>query len=191
MSKISLIIKREYMSRVKKKSFVIVSLLAPIGMILLMLLPALIQMLGATSVNNIAVIDRTKEKFSSALTSNNSTKFIFLPDTTSEDSVRAKVSDETYLAYMVLTGTPANKENVKMYAKSTMPVDIVSKGERDLREGVRKNRAQCSASFNSIAEDIEWEYGLPSDCLRVHKPVSTDNYRRDVKIVRIRRDYEA
>lgn len=139
MSKISLIIKREYMSRVKKKSFVIVSLLAPIGMILLMLLPALIQMLGATSVNNIAVIDRTKEKFSSALTSNNSTKFIFLPDTTSEDSVRAKVSDETYLAYMVLTGTPANKENVKMYAKSTMPVDIVSKVERDLREGVRKN----------------------------------------------------
>lgn len=27
------------------------------------------------------------------------------------------------------------------------------------REGVRKNRAQCSASFNSIAEDIEWGYG--------------------------------
>lgn len=59
------------------------------------------------------------------------------------------------------------------------------------REGVRKNRAQCSASFNSIADDIERKYGLPSDCLRVHKPGSTDNYRRDVKIARIRRDYEA
>ena len=59
------------------------------------------------------------------------------------------------------------------------------------REGVRKNRAQCSASFNSIAEDIEWEYGLPSDCLRVYNPDSTDDYRRDVKISRIRRDYEA
>ena len=39
--------------------------------------------------------------------------------------------------------------------------------------------------------DIERKYGLPSDCLRVHKPGSTDNYRRDVKIARIRRDYEA
>ena len=58
------------------------------------------------------------------------------------------------------------------------------------REGVRKNRAQCSASFNSIADDIERKYGLPSDCLRVHKPDSTDNYRRDVKIARIRHDYE-
>lgn len=154
MSKLSLIIKREYMSRVKKKSFIIVSLLAPIGMLLLMMLPALMQLLGSSSISKIAVIDKTEEKFSSSLTDNSTTKFIILPETTIEDSVRANVSDDTYLAYIILTGTPANKDNVKMYAKSTMPVDIVTKVERDLREGVRKNYISSYDRHDSMLDSL-------------------------------------
>lgn len=65
--------------------------------------------------------------------------------------------------------------------------DDVARLER--REGVRKNQARCDATFASIANDIESIYNLPSGCLRVLKPGSTDAYRRDVLIRTLRSDY--
>lgn len=44
-SKLPLIIKREYMTRARKVSFIVMSLLMPVGMLLLMALPTLIAMI--------------------------------------------------------------------------------------------------------------------------------------------------
>ncbi len=57
MNKISLIIKREYSTRVKKKSFIIMTLLMPILMAALFILPAYFAAMDDTEVRNIAVYD--------------------------------------------------------------------------------------------------------------------------------------
>lgn len=59
MSKIGIVIEREYMERVKKKSFIITTILMPLLMLVLMALPALIMNFVDSSATTIAVIDNT------------------------------------------------------------------------------------------------------------------------------------
>lgn len=59
MSKLSIIIGREYSERVKKKSFILTTLLMPLGMILLGLLPTVIMMWGDSGVNHFYLVDPT------------------------------------------------------------------------------------------------------------------------------------
>lgn len=57
MNNTSLIIKREYLERVNKKSFIITTLLVPILILLLSCVPALIMYFAPSSTKNVAVID--------------------------------------------------------------------------------------------------------------------------------------
>lgn len=59
MSKISIVIEREYLERVKKKSFIITTILMPVLMLVLMALPALIMTFAGTSSTTVAVIDNS------------------------------------------------------------------------------------------------------------------------------------
>jgi ABC-2 type transport system permease protein len=59
MSKIGLIIKREYSTRVKKKSFIIMTILGPILFAALMITPAILMQLEDDDFKRIAVIDES------------------------------------------------------------------------------------------------------------------------------------
>lgn len=54
-SPLSIIIAREYLERVKRKSFIISTILTPLFMILLMIAPALIAMISSPDQKEIAV----------------------------------------------------------------------------------------------------------------------------------------
>lgn len=58
-SKIGIIIRREFMERVNKKSFIITTLLMPLLMLVLMALPALIMTFAGSETKTILVIDKT------------------------------------------------------------------------------------------------------------------------------------
>ncbi|MBE9468147.1 MAG: ABC transporter permease [Bacteroidetes bacterium] len=60
MNKIILIIKREYLYRVKKKTFIIMTILGPVLFAALMILPAWIAQLEDTEEKTIAVIDNSQ-----------------------------------------------------------------------------------------------------------------------------------
>ncbi len=59
MNKILLIIQREYLSRVKKKSFVIMTILGPVLMAAMIILPAFLADWSEATHKNIAVLDET------------------------------------------------------------------------------------------------------------------------------------
>ena len=59
MSKISLIIQREYFSRVKKKSFIIMTILGPLLMAALFMVPILMAMYDEKEEVTIKVIDES------------------------------------------------------------------------------------------------------------------------------------
>lgn len=59
MSKIGIVIEREYMERVKKKSFIITTILMPVLMLVIMALPALIMNYVDSSATTVAVIDNS------------------------------------------------------------------------------------------------------------------------------------
>ena len=58
-SKIWIVIEREYMTRVKRKSFIVMTLIGPLLMLLLMFAPALLMAYGGEDEQVIAVLDHT------------------------------------------------------------------------------------------------------------------------------------
>ncbi|MDE6556157.1 MAG: ABC transporter permease [Duncaniella sp.] len=65
---IGIIIEREYLERVKKKSFIITTLLLPVVMILFSMMPALIIMFAGTEKTTVLVFDETPEAIGNKLT---------------------------------------------------------------------------------------------------------------------------
>ena len=59
MNRLGLVIQREYTTRVRKKSFIILTLLMPVLMVALSLVPLWLSTLNEGSVKNVAVIDNT------------------------------------------------------------------------------------------------------------------------------------
>lgn len=57
MNNTGLIIKREYLERVNKKSFIVTTLVVPIVMLALMVLPSVLMFMMPSSTKNVAVID--------------------------------------------------------------------------------------------------------------------------------------
>ena len=75
MSNISIIIEREYLERVKKKSFIFTTILMPVLMLALMALPALIMTYIEGSVTQVLVVDNNGA-FADRLTDTDDVKFI-------------------------------------------------------------------------------------------------------------------
>lgn len=63
MNKISIIIKREYMTRVRKKSFIIMTILAPVLMAALIFVPTLLMVNQEQDFKKIAVVEDNSDLF--------------------------------------------------------------------------------------------------------------------------------
>ena len=94
-SPLNLIISREYLQRVRRKSFIITTLLVPILMIGLMVAPALVAMLSTPEAKTIAVIDDTGAIFNRL---NDSNEITFESYTQPLDSARANADVEAILS---------------------------------------------------------------------------------------------
>lgn len=158
-SKLPLIIKREYVTRVRKVSFIVMSLLMPIGMILLMALPTLIAMMGATETSRVAVLDRT-ERYGGSLTDCDAVVYSRLPADTDEAALRDIYEKSGYDAYMVISGRPDKRDSVRLYSPTTLPAEVKSHTEDDLRSALRKeimssytaNTPELDSLFNSVTD---------------------------------------
>jgi len=101
MSKIGIIISREYKERVRKKSFIITTLLMPLFMLALYLAPTLIMSKGSIDLQQVIVVDDSPNKIvSSQLESNDIIEFTILEDITKQEA-SAQYADKSS-AYGVL-----------------------------------------------------------------------------------------
>lgn len=94
MNSLGLIIQREYFERVKRKSFIITTIIVPIVMMALMAAPALFMALGKSEQKTVIVVDNTGV-LASRLQGNDEIKFI--PSTAPVDSLRANEDNEAIL----------------------------------------------------------------------------------------------
>ena len=113
-SKIGIIIGREYLERVRKKSFIITTLLMPLFMLAMMVAPALIMQFSKSDLRTIAVIDRTGF-IAPQLESDEETLFVPM----------ASVELDSALAMTELSGVVYIAEGV---ADGTAPVKYYSNG---------------------------------------------------------------
>lgn len=96
MSKIGIIISREYQERVTKKSFILTTILVPILMVGLSLLPALIMTLHEGDTYTYAVIDRSGI-IAPQLSDTSTLKFVV-----TEDSIASVKQNEDYSGVLII-----------------------------------------------------------------------------------------
>lgn len=94
MNSLGLIIQREYSERVKRKSFIITTIIVPIVMVAIMAAPALIMLLGKSEQKTIVVVDNTGV-LAQKLVGNDEIKFV--SSTEPVDSLRANEDNEAIL----------------------------------------------------------------------------------------------
>lgn len=95
MSKIGIIISREFSERVRKKSFIITTILMPILVIALAAAPTLMMLHNTSDVKHIVVVDETEGSFvGNALNSNSTVEFQLLEGMTRKDAISTFSSED-------------------------------------------------------------------------------------------------
>lgn len=101
MNKIFLVIQREYLTRVKKKSFIIMTLLAPVLIAGLIMIPAWIMTREDTEEKKIVVIGEGSELFEGKIPSTKAFKFEFKPDADPE-SLKNSFKEDGYYGVLYI-----------------------------------------------------------------------------------------
>ncbi|MEG2365407.1 MAG: ABC transporter permease [Alistipes sp.] len=120
MSQIGIIIEREFNERVRKKSFIITTILMPILMIALMAAPALIMRFAGGETKRIAVIDESGLILPQLESTGD---MLFEPTTLELDSARKELVDHFGVLW-IGADVMTNPNNVKLYANSSSSLSI-------------------------------------------------------------------
>lgn len=156
LSNIGLIIGREYSTRVKKKSFILLTILTPILMAALMVIPVLITLYSGEDKQVISIVDNTgllEDYFEST----DKTEYRFLPAETTRESLRQTF--DTYNSSTVIYVSPldsAGNASVTSYSKEPLGMDakmaIETKVAGALRD--RKLKELDIRNFDEIMDKV-------------------------------------
>lgn len=131
MSKISLIIENEYMTRVKKKSFLVMTLLTPVLMVVLCCVPVLIELFSSSEMRNVTVVDQTG-LYREVFVDNEEYTYTYLDTETTSEQMR---NDETPYAYIVITDNLLDNPNaMTIYSHRQITAGFESQTERSMEE---------------------------------------------------------
>jgi len=119
MNKIGLIIKREYTTRVKKRSFIVMSILGPILFASLMVVPALIAMSEDQDVKRIAVVD-SSHLFMNVIPETEYLKFDYLENARLND-IKQTYSTGGYYGVLYISHIVAFEPNSVIFYSDKQP----------------------------------------------------------------------
>ncbi|MFT3740476.1 MAG: ABC transporter permease [Breznakibacter sp.] len=132
MGKTSLIIQREYLSRVRKKSFIVMSIVGPLLFAAMMVLPAWFASMEDTNEKRIAVVDQTG-LYRQAIANTSTLIFDYL-DNTPEEDVRNSYKNKGYAAYLVITDDLLDAPNaIRLMSDAQVTIDVKDYIQRSLK----------------------------------------------------------
>lgn len=168
-SKLSILIEREYMVRVKKKSFIVTTLLVPILIAAIFFIVIYVSM-SSLSDERVAVIDETG-LYSDVLADNEYYTFIPSSEPLKAYTDKAKLEEEGLSAVLYIKDTLMNNpKGWSLYSYKKLPDGIVRYINDAFTERLKEQR---------IAQyDIE---GLPEIIDDVETTISVPTYQWDTK----------
>lgn len=146
MNKLGIIIKREYLTRVKNKSFLIITFLGPIFFVALMIAPALLALNSDKMEKKkaIAVLDETgwfDQKFDNTETNT----FVYYEENENLDSLKKLVFEDIYDAILYIPGTSLNVPvNAKLYSDKQISMTLSSYIENTMKKEVEHKKLLAS-----------------------------------------------
>ncbi|MFZ9943424.1 MAG: ABC transporter permease [Bacteroidia bacterium] len=154
MSKISLIIGREYFTRVRKKSFIVMTILGPMLMALVFMAPIFLAMYEEDEVSRIKVIDETG-LFAPRFKDTEALKFS--QDTLPLEIAKQVFDAEAFDAILYLPGNFLNNpKSVLLFTAKQADLNLVSAVEQMVQREVEDIKLKA----------ITKEYGMPREELQ-------------------------
>ncbi len=156
MSKIGIIIQREYSSRVMKKSFLLLTFLTPIFMAAMIVLPMWIATMKDETVKNIIVVDKTNE-LKDVLKTNEQYTFEFVDESLEhvrDNQQQSKKSDNLTAILYVSDNLVENPNAVTIYSEKQINVELKSYIAQELNNYVRDKKLEA-LNIQDLKEKIE------------------------------------
>ena len=164
MNHLPLIIKREYLTKVRNKSFIIMTILSPIIMIALIAVVAYLSQLNNSKERTISILDESG-MVESIFKSTENTNYVILNDVSIDDAKKQVEEKEQYGLLHISKGESIDDvlDGIKFYSKDTPSITLMegleSKLERkftDLKlqeQGVDIDKLKSSEARISIAQE--------------------------------------
>lgn len=151
MKALGLIISREYLSRVKTKSFLLTTILVPFFMAICMFLPSYLMTLNSTDISKVYVIDQSG-LYTNLLDSIDGVKFEYVANKNFE-----KKAEEVSATLIISDDLTKDSKAATFYSeKQKPPTEIVSYINKTLSQSVKnKNIENYSKSINISTESID------------------------------------
>ncbi len=168
MKKIWLIIKREYLSRVRKRSFIITTLLAPLGLILLFAIQFLF--IGMGKEKAVIAISDQSQLFTQDLRLQDSERqniFFKIENSFSYEELKEKYTDLGYAGILYIPEMQAEKPKTSIYHSAELlgmgrknyierQMANIIKNQRIKTQGIDKDFIKSLSNINvSIKEEVE------------------------------------
>lgn len=125
MNKISVIIKREYVTRVRKKSFIIMTLLAPLLMALIFIIPALVMTNEDKDFKKIAVVEDGPSLYKDVIPDTKDVDYIYLENTNVEE-LKKNYEQAGYYGILFIPHVIKDKPDaVELISKKQPPIGLL------------------------------------------------------------------
>lgn len=164
MNKIKLIIAREYLTRVKKKSFIIMTILGPVLFALLTLMPVLIQKFSEKESNTILIVDEAPQVFTTHLSNTSDIQFI-------NDSIslkEAKLNLAKYNADAILY-VPAdyikNAHLITLISEKQLGLEVKSSIEDAINHEIEATRIKALGITQAQIEAVKTNVSIKTQTL--------------------------
>jgi ABC-2 type transport system permease protein len=143
MNKISVIIKREYITRVRKKSFIIMTILAPVLMAAIIILPTVLMMNQKGDFKKIAVVEDNSDLFKGIIKNTNDAEFIYLENTKVED-LKKSFEKSGYYGILYISPDLINiPDAVQLISKKQPPIGLLEHIESSLEKEIERQKLQA------------------------------------------------
>jgi len=140
MSKIPVIIKREYLTRVRKKSFIIMTILAPVLMAALIIVPTLLMMNQQQDFKKIAVIEDNSDLFKGVIKNTENLEFVYL-DNVKVDDLKTTFEQAGYYGILYISPEIVNTPNaVQLISKKQPPIGLLQHIESSLEKDIERQK---------------------------------------------------
>lgn len=163
MSKILIIIQREFLTRIQKKSFIILTILMPFIIAAVAVAPLLLASIKDDTQHTVMLVDKTL-KYAPLFEDNESYHFVTAPEVLPE----FREEDANVKAVILISEDLVENPNaLKMYSSEEVPADLQRLTEDILSEKVRADKLAsynvegleeiiASAEVNISAQTVKW-----------------------------------
>src|SRR5690554_5317374 len=148
MNRLGLVIQREYITRVRKKSFIILTLLMPVLMVTLSLVPLWLSTLNDGSEKRVAVIDNTGI-YAPLLESTEQYTFEVVGEPGSQDP-QSRLGGDLFAILQITGDLNEDPRAVSLTSEKQAPQDLQSLITRTLNEKVTSQKLDDLSTSSSV-----------------------------------------